>query len=140
MALGDGPSRKLSPIGPSPATVLEAEKRQERKDIMDNAKIVQFARILGQGDFFSCLSLAEPQDLDTLTPDQLARVQELASRNVAKIARTLVHEAMANDSVNTAAEADTYLQSRLDFFGELLSADARRQVADLYRTITGNWG
>ena len=107
---------------------------------MNSQQIVQFARILGQGDFFSCLSLAAPRDLDTLTPEQLTEVQALAARNVTKIARTLVHEAMADDTIRTSTEAEDYLQRRLDFFGELLTDQTRQQVAECYRSLTRSWG
>jgi len=107
---------------------------------MNSNQIVQLARILGQGDFFSCLSMAKPRDLDTLNAEQLAQVQALAARNVPKIARTLVHEAMADDSIITAADAEAYLQRRLSFFGELLTEETKQQVAEAYRSLTCHWG
>lgn len=107
---------------------------------MNSQDIWQFARILGKSDFMSCLALAREEDLQTLTPEQLAKVHECAENNVNKFTRTLVHEAASDDRIQTTAQAQAFLEQRLAFFGELLTDDLRKQVREGFTMLTAGWG
>jgi len=108
--------------------------------MVSSAEIMQLARILGKSDFFGCLSLVEQEDLRSLTPEQLEKVHELVDRNITKLIRTFVHEAMADDSIQTAADAERYLEKRFAFFGELLTEEQQQKIREGYRLLTGRWG
>ncbi len=108
--------------------------------MLTSAEIMQFARILGKSDFFGCLALVEQQDLQTLTPEQLAKVHGLVDQNIPQITRTFVHEAMADDTIQTAEQAERYLEGRFLFFGELLTQEQRQRIREGYRMLTSRWG
>jgi hypothetical protein len=105
-----------------------------------DAEIMQLARILGKDEFFGCLSLVEREDLQALSPDRLNCVHDLVSKKVNTLTKTLVHEAMADDGIGTAAAAQAYLEGRLAYFGILLTDEQREQIRQGYTQITQNWG
>jgi hypothetical protein len=107
---------------------------------VESQEVWQFARILGKSDFLSCLALSKEEDLQTLTPEQLERIHECAAQNVNKIARTLVHEAASEQDIQTAAQAQEYLERRLAFFGDMLTDDLRAQIRQGYTILTATWG
>lgn len=105
-----------------------------------NTQIWRMARLLGQEEFLSCLSLASIDDLHGLDADQLAKVRQCTLDNVNRITRSLVHDAASRDDVVTAADAERYLEQRVSELGELLSYEARQKMCEGYRLLTARWG
>jgi len=109
-------------------------------EAMTEAQIWQLIRIVGKGEFLSCLSLQSEEELRSIGPDQLARIQDLSRRNARKITRLLVHEAIGQDSIQTSQQAEQFLEQRLAFFGDLIPDDVKGQIRQNYSILTAMWG
>ncbi|TAK27124.1 MAG: hypothetical protein EPO21_24360 [Chloroflexota bacterium] len=107
---------------------------------MTDGQIWQLIRIVGKGEFLSCLSLQSEEELRSIGPDQLTCIQDLSRRNARKITRLLVHEAIGQDSIQTSAQAEQYLEQRLAFFGDLIPNDVKDQIRENFGTLTAMWG
>ena len=87
-------------------------------------QLTQLARLLG----------AVVEGLDA------QRLRALLDERLDRLARRLLEEAVASDDVVDAASAETYLDDRLAFFGDLLSEEQRRRVKEAYMGAVRRWG
>lgn len=109
-------------------------------EAMTEAQVWQLIRIVGKGEFLSCLSLQSEEELRSIGPDKLAAIQDLSRRNARKITRLLVHEAIGQESIQTSEQAEQFLEQRLSFFGELIPEDVKGQIRQNYSILTAMWG
>ena len=107
---------------------------------MSEAQVWQLMRILGKNEFLACLSLQSEDQIRSIEGDQMGCIQDLARRNVRKITRLFIHDAIADDNVQTSEQAQQFLEQRLAFFGELLPNDVKSQIRQHYSTMTAMWG
>jgi hypothetical protein len=97
--------------------------------------LAQLARLLGAEELDSALARrGEGEGID------VGRLRAFLGRRLERLARGLLEEAVASDDVVDAASAETYLEDRLAFFGELLSKEQRRRVRVLYLEAVRRWG
>jgi hypothetical protein len=89
-------------------------------------QLAQLARLLGADELRS----------EGVGVDQL---QAFLEERLERLARGLLEEAVASDDVVDAASAETYLEDRLAFFGELLWEGQRRRVRELYLEAVRRW-
>lgn len=100
-------------------------------------QLAQLARLLGAGELLGA-SVGEGQarvegvDLDGL--------RALIDERLERLARGFLEEAAASDDVLDAASAETYLEDRLAFFGELLSEEQRGRLRELFMAAARRWG
>jgi len=98
-------------------------------------QLAQLARLLGAEELHSALARrSEGEGID------VGRLRALVEERLERLARGLIEEAVASDDVVDAASAETYLEDRLAFFGELLSEEQRRRVRELYLETARRWG
>lgn len=108
--------------------------------MVSHAQIWQAARLLGQDEFLSCLSLATLDDLSALDESQLAKVRQCTFDNANRITRALVHEAAAREDVTDGAKAAAYLEERLSALGDLVSPEGRLRIREGFILLTAGWG
>ena len=96
-------------------------------------QLTQLARLLGAEELHSALD-RQGEGID------VGRLQALLGERLERLARGLLEEAVASDDVVDAASAETYLEDRLTFFGELLPEGQRRRVRELYLEAVRPWG
>jgi hypothetical protein len=97
--------------------------------------LAQLARLLGAEELHSALARqGEGEGID------VGRLQAFVEERLGRLARGLIEEAVTSDDVVDAASAETYLEDRLAFFGELLSEGQRRRVRELYLETARRWG
>jgi hypothetical protein len=96
-------------------------------------QLAQLARLLGAEELHRALA-REDEGIDA------GRLQALLEEGLERLARGLLEEAAASDDVVDAASAETYLEDRLAFFGELLSEGQRQRVRELYLEAVRRWG
>jgi len=89
-------------------------------------QLAQLARLLGADELRS----------EGVGVDQL---QAFLEERLERLARGLLEEAVASDDVVDATSAETYLEDRLAFFGELLWEGQRRRVRELYLEAVRRW-
>jgi hypothetical protein len=100
-------------------------------------QLAQLARLLGAEELRSALARqgrGEGEGID------VARLRAFLEERLERLARGLLEEAVASDDVVDAASAETYLEDRLAFFGELLSEGQRRRVREAFMAAAGRWG
>jgi len=100
-------------------------------------QLAQLARLLGADELRSALARqgeAEGKGID------VERLRAFLEERLERLTRGLLEEAVASDDVVDAASAETYLEDRLAFFGELLSEGQRRRVRELYIEAVRRWG
>jgi hypothetical protein len=98
-------------------------------------QLAQLARLLGAEERHSALApQGEGEGID------VGRLQAFLGERLERLARGLLEEAVASDDVVDAASAETYLEDRLAFFGELLSEGQRDRVRELYLEAVRRWG
>jgi len=100
-------------------------------------QLAQLARLLGAEELHGALarrSEGEGEGID------VGRLWAFLEERLERLARGLPEEAVASDDVVDAASAETYLEDRLAFFGELLSEEQRRRVRELYLEAARRWG
>jgi len=99
--------------------------------------LAQLARLLGAKELHSALDRqgeGEGEGID------VGRLRAFLGERLERLARGLLEEAVASDDVVDAASAETYLEDRLAFFGELLSEGQQRRVRELYLEAVRRWG
>lgn len=96
---------------------------------MDSEARTQLARLTHQAG----------EATPVLTSMSLAEVHRFLDGRLPEVAAGLAAEAMASDDVQDAAAALAYLDDRLAFFGELLTASQRRRLQKAYQARTGDW-
>jgi len=97
--------------------------------------LAQLARLLGAEELRTSLAhQGKAEGID------VGRLQAFLGERLERLARGLLEEAVASDDVVDAASAETYLEDRLAFFGELLSEGQRRRVRELYLEAVRRWG
>ncbi|MGQ9572831.1 MAG: hypothetical protein ACUVV3_06565 [Dehalococcoidia bacterium] len=101
--------------------------------------ILQLARLIGRSEFYRRLSLAEGSEPDELSADQLARLRRLVDGRLEDLVRGLAAEVVASDDVTDVVSGVAYLEDRLAFFGELLTADQKEKVRDGFRSFASRW-
>ena len=98
-------------------------------------QLAQLARLLGAEEMHSALARrSEGEGID------VGRLRAFLEERLERLARGLIEEAVASDDVVDAASAETYLEDRLAFFGELLSEGQRDRVRELYLEAVRRWG
>jgi hypothetical protein len=98
-------------------------------------QLAQLARLLGAEELDSVLARqGKGEGID------VGRLRAFLGERLERLARGLLEEAVASDDVVDAASAETYLDDRLAFFGELLSEGQRRRVRELYLEAVRRWG
>ena len=98
-------------------------------------QLAQLARLLGAEELHSALARqGKGEGMD------VGRLRAFLGERLERLARGLLEEAVASDDVVDAASAETYLDDRLAFFGELLSEGQRRRVRELYLEAVRRWG
>jgi len=107
------------------------------REIANPIQLAQLARLLGAEELHSALARrggGEGEGID------VGRLRAFLGERLERLARGLLEEAVASDDVVDAASAETYLEDRLAFFGELLSGGQRRRVRELYLEAVRRWG
>ena len=101
--------------------------------------VLQLARLLGKEEFYRRLSLDEGSEPDELSAEQMARLRLLVDERLKELVRGLAAEVVASDDVTDVVSGVVYLEDRLSFFGELLTADQREKVRDGFRSFASRW-
>jgi hypothetical protein len=100
-------------------------------------QLAQLSRLLGADDLRSLVGRGREGGGEGV---DLARLRSFFDARVEPLARALLEEAVASDDVVDAASAETYLEDRLAFFGELLSEEQGRRVRASYMETVRRWG
>lgn len=100
-------------------------------------QLAQLARLLGAGELHDASVGKGPAGVEGVDLDGL---RALVDERLERLARGLLEEATASDDVLDAASAETYLEDRLAFFGELLSEGQRGRVRELFMATAHRWG
>lgn len=95
-------------------------------------QLAQLARLLGAEELHRALA-RHGEGID------VGRLRAFIEERLERLARGLLEEAVASDDVVDAASAETYLEDRLAFFGELLSEGQRQRVRELYLEAVRRW-
>jgi len=101
--------------------------------------ILQLSRLLGKEEFYRWLSLDEGSEPDELTARQMARLRLLVDERLEELVRGLAAEVAASDDVTDVVSGVAYLEDRLAFFSELLTAGQREKVRDGFRSFASRW-
>lgn len=101
--------------------------------------ILQLARLLGKEEFYRRLSLDEGSEPDELSAEQMARLRLLVDKRLEELVRGLATEVVASDDVTDVVSGVAYLEDRLSFFGELLTAGQREKVRDGFCSFASRW-
>jgi len=100
--------------------------------------LTQIARILGPEDVIDRLgSSALGRDL---SPGELAALHSLIQERVHVLAEALVEEAASCDDVIDSASAQSYLDDRLVFFGQLITPELAEGVRRGFTQRVQAWG
>jgi hypothetical protein len=100
-------------------------------------QLAQLARLLGADELRTGLALQGKPEGEGI---DVGRLQAFLEERLERLARGLLEEAVASDDVVDGTSAETYLEDRLAFFGELLSEEHRRRVRELYLEAVRRWG
>jgi len=100
---------------------------------------LQLARLLGKEEFYRYLSLDEGSEPDELSAEQMARLRLLVDERLEELVRGLAAEVVASDDVTDVVSGVAYLEDRLSFFGELLTASQREKVRDGFASFSSRW-
>ena len=100
-------------------------------------QLAQLGRLLGAEEFHSALAPGEEPGARAV---DAARLRAFLEDRLERLARGFLEEAAASDDVLDAASAETHLEDRLVFFGELLSEEQRRRVRELFMAEARRWG
>ena len=101
--------------------------------------ILQLARLAGRQAFHASLGFQEGEEPAVLDDAQHDRVRALIDDHIEAIAGGLLEEAMASDDVTDAGSAIVYLRDRLDFLGDLLSAEQQQRIASAFEGRVASW-
>ncbi len=101
--------------------------------------ILQLSRLLGKEEFYRRLSLDEGSEPDELSGEQMARLRLLVDERLKELVRGLAAEVVASDDVTDVVSGVAYLEDRLSFFGELLTAGQKEEVRDGFRSFASRW-
>jgi hypothetical protein len=101
--------------------------------------ILQLSRLLGKEEFYRYLSLDDGSEPDELSGEQMARLRLLVDERLEELVRGLAAEVVASDDVTDVVSGVTYLEDRLAFFGELLTAGQKEKVRDGFRSFSSRW-
>ena len=100
-------------------------------------QLTQLARLLGADELKAGLGRQGKSESEGV---DIGRLQAFLDERLERLTRGLLEEAVASDDVVDAASAETYLEDRLAFFGEVLSEGQRRRVRELYQQAVRRWG
>jgi hypothetical protein len=101
--------------------------------------ILQLSRLLGKEEFYRYLSLDDGSEPDELSGEQMARLRLLVDERLEELVRGLAAEVVASDDVTDVVSGVGYLEYRLAFFGELLTAGQKEKVRDGFRSFSSRW-
>jgi hypothetical protein len=101
--------------------------------------VLQLSRLLGKEEFYRRLSLDEGLEPDELSAEQMARLRLLVDERLEELVRGLAAEVVASDDVTDVVSGIAYLEDRLSFFSELLTADQREKVRDGFASFSSRW-
>ena len=101
--------------------------------------VLQLSRLLGKEEFYRWLSLDEGSEPDELSAEQMARLQLLVDERLEELVRGLAAEVVASDDVTDVVSGVAYLEDRLTFFSELLTAGQREKVRDGIASFSSRW-
>jgi hypothetical protein len=102
--------------------------------------IQQLARLVGRAEFQQSVGIdgsATPAVLDSA---QLTRLHVLVDERRELLAGGLLQEAMSSDDVQNSVAALAYLDDRLRFLDDLLTAAQRDWLLHWFRTRAADWG
>ena len=111
---------------------------------MNPEAVAQLARLAGHAAFFQALGVPEREHLPGLDESgfdstQMKRLHQLIDARLGPIVAGLLREAMASDDVQAPAAADAYLDDRLGFLGDLLTAHQRAEIRRRFRAESASW-
>jgi len=101
--------------------------------------VLQLSRLLGKEEFYRRLSLDEGSEPDELSDEQMARLRLLVDERLEELVRGLAAEVVASDDVTDVVSGVAYLEDRLAFFSELLTAGQREKVRDGFASFSSRW-
>ena len=101
--------------------------------------MLQLSRLLGKEEFYRWLFLDEGAEPDELSDEQMARLRLLVDERLEELVRGLASEVVASDDVTDVVSGVVYLEDRLSFFDELLTADQKEKVRDGFRSFSSRW-
>ncbi|KPK46678.1 MAG: hypothetical protein AMJ77_05425 [Dehalococcoidia bacterium SM23_28_2] len=101
--------------------------------------VLQLARLLGKEEFYRRLSLDEGLEPEELSDTQMALLRLLVDERLKELVRGLAAEVVASDDVTDVVSGVAYLEDRLSFFSELLTASQREKVRDGFRSFASRW-
>ncbi len=94
---------------------------------------------MGKEEFYRWLSLNEGSEPEELSGEQVARLRLLVDERLEQLVRGLAGEVVASDDVTDVVSGVAYLEDRLSFFGELLTAGQKEKVRDGFRSLSSRW-
>jgi hypothetical protein len=100
-------------------------------------QLAQLVRLLGAGEVAGASVAGGQARVEGI---DLNRLRALVDEGLERMARGLLEEAAASDDVVDVPSAETYLEDRLVFFGELLSEGQRRRLRELFMAVARRWG
>jgi len=115
----------------------EAGPNRPMAETPNPIQLAQLARLLGAGELHGAPAGGGQARVESVDLD---RLRALLDERLERLARSLLEEAAASDDVVDAASAETYLDDRLAFFGELLSEGQRQRVGELFMAAARRWG
>ncbi len=101
--------------------------------------VLQLARLLGKEEFYRRLSLDEGLEPEELSDTQMALLRLVVDERLKELVRGLAAEVVASDDVTDVVSGVAYLEDRLSFFSELLTAGQREKVRDGFRSFASRW-
>jgi len=101
--------------------------------------IIQLSRLLGKEEFYRWLSLDEGSEPEELSAEQMARLRLVVDERLEELVRGLAAEVVASDDVTDVVSGVAYLEDRLSFFSELLTAGQKEKVRDGFASFASRW-
>ncbi len=101
--------------------------------------IIQLSRLLGKEEFYRWLSVDEGSEPEELSAEQVARLRLVVDERLEELVRGLAAEVVASDDVTDVVSGVAYLEDRLAFFSELLTAGQREKVRDGFASFASRW-
>jgi hypothetical protein len=105
----------------------------------DPEAILQLARLTGRDEFLRRLQLDAGRIPPQLDADQRRRLTAWIDEQCEALVQGLLDEAMACDDVQDAGSACAYLEDRLRFLNDLLSAAQQQRVREQFARVAQTW-
>lgn len=101
--------------------------------------VLQIARLVGHAEFQADLGVRDGEEPATLTESQRVALQNLIDRRIGYVLGAVLEEAMASDDVVDSATAMDYLRDRLNFLGDLMTAEQRIRLTEMFEGRVAAW-